>query len=186
MLGLVVFADRSGSVDNYMLLRDPNAIANQPNYYGLVSNIGVILWLIGSVCALQAFFLRPADNRVHLHGSLAWGGSFAAVMGLDDLLMIHETVSAFGVPETIVLLPHLILLLVFCYHVYFSEAATPWLLLGLAVCAFGLSMFVDMLPTHFPGQILLEEGFKISGITLLTVYLASISQIAISEGRERR
>lgn len=61
----VLAADQWWGIDHYDLVRDPNAIANNPNYFGLVSNLGIVLWMVGAVGALQAHAAlkgRPGRN----------------------------------------------------------------------------------------------------------------------------
>ncbi len=175
----VLAADQWWGIDHYDLVRDPNAIANNPNYFGLVSNLGIVLWMVGAVGALQAHAAlkgRPGRNFGSL---LLFGGAFSVVMGLDDLFMLHESIATFGIPEIVVLVPHALLLAMLCHQAWPLRSATPWLLLAACVCAFGLSMAVDVYPVDFGGQVFIEESFKLLGIMFLTAYLVMTSQKAL-------
>lgn len=68
LLTSIVIADRLFGIDYYDLVRDPNAIAGQPKYFGLVSNLGVILWFTGGIAApglLVRSRLRRAASATH-------------------------------------------------------------------------------------------------------------------------
>jgi hypothetical protein len=179
----VLAADQLWAIDHYDLVRDPNAIANNPNYFGLISNLGIVLWIMGAVGALQAYAALRGRLRGHLLEVLFAGGIFAALMGLDDFFMLHESIATTGIPEPVVLIPHAIFLMVLCYHAFFVRGETPWLILAVAVAAFGLSMAVDLFPVAFGGQVFIEESFKLLGIVFLTAYLVIVSQSALRAGR---
>lgn len=176
---LVLAADRFWGVDHYDLVRDPNAIANNPGYFGLVSNLGIVLWIAGAVCALQAHAALGRNRSSHLGAALFFGGIFAAVMGLDDLFMLHEAIATTGIPELVVLVPHALLLATLAYHAWFIRSGTPWVLLAAGIAAFGLSMAVDVYPAEFGGQVFIEESFKLLGIMLLAAYLVMTSRQAL-------
>lgn len=175
----VLAADQWWGIDHYDLVRDPNAIASNPNYFGLVSNLGIVLWMVGAVGALQAHAALKGRPGGRFGDVLLVGGAFAAVMGLDDLFMLHESIATFGIPEIVVLVPHALLLLALCYQAWLLRSATPWLLLACGVGGFGLSMAVDVYPVDFGGQVFIEESFKLLGIMFLTVYLVLTSQKAL-------
>ena len=52
---LVVAADTWWGIDHHDLMRDPNAIANHPRYFGIISNLGVVLWFASAAVAVQAY-----------------------------------------------------------------------------------------------------------------------------------
>lgn len=120
LLTSIVIADRLFGIDYYDLVRDPNAIAGQPKYFGLVSNLGVILWFTGGIAALQAYWSGAGYDAPHLRRTLLAGGLFSGLMGIDDLLMLHEAIATAGVPEPFVLVPHMLLLATLCYHACLS------------------------------------------------------------------
>jgi hypothetical protein len=175
----VLVADQLGGVDHYLLVRDPNAIANNPGYFGLVSNVGIVLWIGGAVAAFQACAAAARARRRAYNRLLLCGGSFAALMGFDDLFMLHEMIASQGILEVLVLVPHGILLLALCYQAWLLRERTPWLLLAACVGALGCSMGFDMLPVDFGGQVFVEESFKLLGVALLTAYLILTSQKAL-------
>lgn len=176
---LVLAADQWWDIDYYDLVRDPNAIAGNPNYFGVVSNLGIVLWIAGAVGALQAYAALGRRRETPLGATLFFGGVFAALMGLDDLFMLHESVATIGIPEIVVLLPHALVLATLCYKAWMVREATPWILLGAGVAAFGVSLVVDVYPKEFGGQVFIEESFKLLGILFLTAYLVMVGQQAL-------
>ncbi|OCP35299.1 hypothetical protein [Ensifer sp. LC163] len=186
ILASLVVADRVFGIDYYDLVRDPNAIAHNPGYFGLVSNIGIILWIFGAAAALQAFAATGAEGATPLRRTLLAGGLFAALMGIDDFLMLHEAVATTGIPEEIVLVPHMLVLFTLCYCAYAVRAATPRLLLVGSVLSMGLSFAADIAPIHVGGATFVEEAFKLVGILFLTAYLVAISHKALRQGGASR
>ncbi|PST26202.1 hypothetical protein C7U60_03990 [Mesorhizobium plurifarium] len=180
LLTSMVIADRLFGIDYYDLVRDPNAIAGQPNYFGLVSNLGVILWFTGGIAALQAHWAGAGSDAPHLRRALLAGGLFSGLMGIDDLLMLHEAVATAGVPEPLVLVPHMLLLATLCYHAYFIRRAIQWNLLASAVASLGASFLVDAVSEHIAGLVFVEEGFKLLGIMFLAVFLSLTSHAALN------
>jgi hypothetical protein len=176
----VLAADLGFGIDNFDLLRDPNAVAGQPNYVGLISNLGIVLWMVGAVSALQAAAVLRARGGGGLGRLLAAGGAFAALMGVDDFLMLHETVATAGIPEPVVLLPHAVLLVLLCVHAFGMRRATPWLALVGCVTCLGLSFAVDMFSPAFGGEVFIEESFKLAAVALLSAYLAVTAHRALA------
>ena len=176
---LVVAADTWWGIDHHDLMRDPNAIANHPRYFGIISNLGVVLWIASAAVALQAYASLGLKRRGEFSGLLFSGGIFATLMGLDDLFMLHESISVTGLAEPLILLPHALFLAVCCYYAWLMRTETPWLVLGAAIMSFGLSLLFDLYPSYFPGQMLLEEGFKLYGILLFSTYMFLVGHAAL-------
>lgn len=183
LLTSIVIADRLFGIDYYDLVRDPNAIAGQPKYFGLVSNLGVILWFTGGIAALQAYWSGAGFGAPHLRRTLLAGGLFSGLMGIDDLLMLHEAIATAGVPEPLVLVPHMLLLATLCYHAWYIRRDIQWVLLAAAVASLGCSFLVDAVSEHFAGMVFVEEGFKILGIMFLAVFLSLTSHAALKAKR---
>jgi hypothetical protein len=175
---MVVVAQVWWGIDYYDLVRDPNAIAGNPHYFGIVSNLGIVLWLGGATCALLAHATSRHKRNGTIGTVLFYGGIFAALMGLDDLFMLHESA---GIGEQIVLLPHALLLLIAAFHVWRARAETPWPLFAAAFVSFALSLAFDLCPAHFPGQVFVEESFKLLGIAMLSAYLLLVSLGALKQ-----
>jgi hypothetical protein len=136
-------------------------------YYGLVSNLGVMVWTTAAaVCLFTALLL------IHLgrHGAepifLAAAGLFTGWLALDDFFMIHEDVlPLFGVPQPLT------------YAGYASAAGLylllSWrqilrsrpVLMALAMALLGTSVVIDVL-VHSEStlHVFMEDGAKFLGI----------------------
>ncbi|MEO9340394.1 hypothetical protein ABFT80_23555 [Mesorhizobium sp. SB112] len=177
---LVVIVELIGGIDHWNLVRDPNAIAGNPNYFGIISNLGIVLWIGTATGAFQAYLALGPNRSGNVGSLLFYGAMFATIMGLDDFLMLHESVAgATGLPESIILTPHALLGALMCYHSVMLRTQTPFAALIAVICAFGLSFAFDLYPVYFKGQVFLEESFKLLGISMLAAYLVVVGQDAM-------
>jgi hypothetical protein len=83
------------------LLRDPNAIARQPFYYGMLQYAGsVALAATGGI----ALFSGAVLGKLRPEGSgaafLALGGLLSLLLAADDLFQLHENMWRIGLGET--------------------------------------------------------------------------------------
>lgn len=183
LVGLLVVMDRKYGVDYWTLVRDPNAIAGQPAYYGFYSNIGILLWAAAaSTALLAAACLRQRGSADPRMKPLLLGGLFCALACVDDFFMLHEHSYLIGIPEIVTMAAYALFLLAF------AAAALPiahlgnWVLLVGALAFLALSTLVDVADLTMAGSVLMEEGFKLAGIASLASYLASLSFSALSDG----
>src|SRR5690606_15981803 len=78
--------------------RDPVTALDGAYYIGWLSNLGVVIWLVGaSVCLFTAAVLPPSPWRPFL----LHAGLLTAVLGIDDLFLLHDGVlpQALGLDE---------------------------------------------------------------------------------------
>lgn len=185
LVGLIVFLDLYAGIDNWSLVRDPNAIARQPTYYGFYSNLGVLLWVTAASTALfAALCLRIsgfADGRIL---PLALGGLFCAVSAIDDFFMLHENSYLIGIPEIAVMSGYALLIAGFTLAALPIALRTNWIFLIFSLFFLALSTMVDVADMLMPGSVLLEEGCKFFGIAFLSVYLMTMSFSAVMAGFE--
>lgn len=180
VMALAVVAEFALGIDHWDLMRDPNAIAQNPHYFGIISNLGIVLWIAAATGAFQAYAALGRKRFSYTGSLLFYGALFATLMGLDDFLMLHESVEgATGLPEPVILIPHAILLALTCYHGWILRTQTPFIVLAAMVAAFALSFAFDLYSVYFTGQIFLEEGFKLLGIAMLAAYLVVVGQGAM-------
>lgn len=181
LVGLLVVLDRVYGVDYWMIVRDPNAIANQPAYFGFYSNMGSFLWVVAAATALfGAGCLHRAgveDGRVLL---LFAGGAFCTVAGLDDIFMFHEQSYRIGIPEKAVMAVYALFLLSVVAAAWPVYRATRWLYLLAALGCLGFSALVDMADLTISGAVLIEEALKFSGIAFLAAYMLSVATSTVS------
>ena len=78
-----------------VLVRDANAIAQQPNYFGALEHAEIILMCgAGWVALYTSMFCRGQTARF-----LFLGGLLSLLLATDDLYMLHESRYRFDVPE---------------------------------------------------------------------------------------
>ena len=179
-----------------VLFRDPMSVAGGEPYFGLVSNLGILVWAAAaSICLFAGFQLRRNGGDPLHAGFLLWSGVITATLLLDDLFLLHEVVylSLFGLHETVLFAGYATLIAI--YLVRYRNTITDFdpLLLGAALAMFAISIFFDKLTgprapgiidahpaLHFiqpfvtwinPAATLLEDGPKLAGILVWATYL---------------
>lgn len=173
---VLALADLAG-IPPEELTPDPNSVAEQSAYVGVLSTLGIMLWgAIAAACLLAGAVLRGAGGSSS--GSrfmLATGGLFA-VLGIDDAALIHENVApdSLGVPQRVVLGAYLAL--VAGWLVAFRgelSRSRPALLLCAAPC-FAASLAIDFVDASR----VVEDYFKYAG-------MLAVAGWALAEARRR-
>jgi hypothetical protein len=78
-----------------VLVRDANAIAQQPNYFGALEHAEILLMCgAGWIALYTSLFCRGQTARF-----LFLGGLLSLLLATDDLYMLHESSHRFQVPE---------------------------------------------------------------------------------------
>jgi hypothetical protein len=158
--------------------RDPAAITDTPAYYGLVSNIGILLWCSSAAIYLFSFMLlRGRSSSKESRLFILYLGLFTSLLLLDDFFLIHETIAeyledalgislVFGEAAVFGVYGLLIIWLVIRFRMVLLN--TDYIFLGLAVGFFLLSMITDLggelADVYDPRLTLLEDTFKLCGI----------------------
>lgn len=158
------------------LTRDPLSEAGLEFYIGFVSNIGLMIWTATvTICLLMAGLLwrnRPKQARFFLASS---GVSFMLLF--DDAFLLHENVypRLFDIPEVAVYVGYGFVIL--GYLVYFRNdiLATDFVLLIMALLAFGISLTVDFLEHESVVLSFTEDVFKFTGVVLWLSYFTHTS-----------
>jgi hypothetical protein len=177
------------------LLKDPLAIAKLAKdcchvYYGLISNLGVLLWTAtAALCLFGAILVFRIERLSAAVVFLAAAGILTGWLALDDLFMLHEdALPAFGIPEFVT------------YAVYAGIAALYFLfswrqilafrpaLMALALALLGTSVLIDVL-VHSPSalRVFVEDGAKFLGILAWTSFhlTAALELVAASMAQPR-
>jgi len=186
LLGALLVLDSHYGVDYWDLVRDTNAIAGQPAYFGFYSNLGVLVWAIAASIALfgwRSLVSLGVSGRRPL--ALFLGGLFAGIACLDDLFMLHEHAHLIGIPERMVFAGYALLFLAFAAAALPDGHNTQWTLLLASLAFLVLSTLVDLLHLPTPGSVmvLVEEVLKLTGIAFLAAYLVTLSFSALTERR---
>jgi hypothetical protein len=75
------------------LVSDPASVVWHPPYIGMLSNWGVILWIVtATICLFSTVILKLQKTSDATFRFLLVSGLFSFFLGLDDLYMIHERV----------------------------------------------------------------------------------------------
>ncbi|MBI5943336.1 MAG: hypothetical protein HY864_03130 [Chloroflexi bacterium] len=179
---LVLFLKLRFDIDTSDLTQDPNSVAGQPFYIGLISNLGVIFW--GASAAVSIFAGLIGKSKAPSAASfLIYSGIFSALLLLDDLLQLHEGFFQYDlhIPEELVLaLYSAIAILIYFRHRKFILPSQYFILLS-SLMFFGFSLSVDTFLDDIPGENLLEDGSKFIGILTWFGYYTSLGYETIRQ-----
>lgn len=156
--------------------RDTSAIASINPVYGVLSNIGILLWCAAtSFCAFAALMIKATKHKTEYYFLIS-SALLSAYLMLDDLFLIHEKFSVkAGLNEDIVFA--LLGITVLIYLVYFRKVIlqTNAIMLLLALFFFSQSLVADFLENWLQMQLghwkyLIEDGTKWLGIAFWCSY----------------
>lgn len=174
--------------------RDITSLAEIPFYIGFVSQLGVLLWAASvTSCFLALFALKklnsgsPQSRQFLLHAGL-----FSTFLMFDDMFLFHEEVASIllSIGQRKVYLMYFLVVLAFLYFNRHEILSSEYLLLAIAMAAFGLSIALDVIDDTFfeelagslyeKYEVLFEDGLKFVGIaTWLAFYLHYIHNIFV-------
>ncbi|MEM9090270.1 MAG: hypothetical protein AAGC93_16165 [Cyanobacteria bacterium P01_F01_bin.53] len=180
--------------------KDPATIAHHPEYYGSLSNIGVLLWNASAVvCFLGALQLRILGknwlekerlgknfdniNAKYRNASyfLMGFGLLSTVLCLDDLFLLHESIifNKFGLPEEAAFLAYAIALIFLLVRFRKILLKRSPIALGASLVLFAASIGTDKLPPSAlvseQDLYLIEDGMKLLAIFLWLSYFAWVT-----------
>lgn len=183
---LDVISRGSSNITLSYFTRDITSIGHLPFFAGLVSQIGGLLWSATlTICLFTWFILRrEGQDTRSARRFLLQAAVFTGVLLLDDFFLFHENIGPdyLHISEKVIVLSYGVIALVFLFFNWREILASEYLILGLALGLFGLSIFmdathlekVDQLKWLFNEQfsIFLEDGFKFVGVATWLVYFA--------------
>jgi len=121
------------------LLRDPNAIADQLWYNGLIESAGILTMAATTGILLFAASVVRSPSRMFLAGA----GLLTGVMVLDDSYMLHEQRWFVGIPEHAAFAAYAITLAGLLFRERQRLGRTPILILGVSLGFLGLAAVAD-------------------------------------------
>ena len=155
------------------LTRDPNAVADLPNYVGFLSQIGIFLWAsCVAVCAFAATLLSNVTGRESVRRFLWCSAYLNLLLGLDDALMIHEAMPAIGVSEAMVTATYAVLVAIYLVGFFAVILQSNFYILVLALLCFAVSAIMDVWK---PWWVLPEDSAKLFGLLLWHAYFVSFA-----------
>lgn len=185
-IGLVAMIALQTHVPAGRLTRDPAVIANHPIYYGILSNLGILLWSASATaCLLGGTVVNILKERAEAANFLLAFGGLSFILCLDDLFLLHEDVlpKMLNFPESATFLAYAVAVSVILLRFRKLLLKTQPALFGLALLLFALSIFSDLMFSFvgFEGGIAyaIEDGFKFIAIFAWCTYLCwtAIDQI---------
>lgn len=164
------------------LFRDPLIVAHEAAasgdcchiYFGVLSNMGVLLWCAGaSVCLFASIVLISRRASLVQVYFMLFAGLLTAILMFDDLFQAHEFVypALFGINEKSVFAVYVLLILGYLalFGVQIFQSDFAMILISLA--AFAMSVLADtLMPPGGPAYRLLDDGAKLVGIASWTAF----------------
>jgi hypothetical protein len=124
------------------LLRDPNAIARQPLFYGALETAGIVVM----ACAGGATLFASSLCKASAARFLLMGGLLTMLLVADDLYMLHENSPKLGLNETITFGIYLAVTLVFAIVNLRCLLGSPISLFIASGAFFAAALAVDAIP----------------------------------------
>ena len=155
-----------------VLLRDANAIARQPNYFGAIDHAEVLLMSGAAWIALFTATLKR-DRSVLF---LALGGALSGLLALDNLYMLHESAWRFHLNEQVIFSLYGVLLLLTVFTSFREFLQTPFVLLGVGAALFAAAVLVDAIPPGIlPLPTGIEDSLELVGTCFWSAYFVKCS-----------
>lgn len=185
-LALVLVGAHLAGIPPGELTPDPNSVAEQSAYVGVLSTLGVMLWgAVAAGCLLAGLVLRDADGRQSRF--LLATAALALMLGIDDAALVHENVApdSIGVPQRAVLALYGAIALAWAVAFRAQLWRSDVVLLGAAGVCFAASIAIDYLERSR----VVEDYFKYVGLLAFTGWAlveARASLTAALRGRSLR
>ena len=149
-----------------IFLSDPVTVMDAPPFYGVLSNLGVLIWCVGgAIAGFSGVALRAMRPKPVTAEFLTASGVLTLVLVADDLFLLHEEILPhyLSIPQNLVLGSYAILGVGYLIRYWRVIGQTDWLLIGAAFVGLGLSVLFDAVlkPLGLRQQSLLEDGFKL-------------------------
>ncbi|CAN5698331.1 hypothetical protein BH23GEM6_BH23GEM6_18470 [soil metagenome] len=167
------------------LFRDPLDTFSAPAYIGVMSGLGVILWIsAAATCGFGYLLLRERDASSGPARFLLASAGITTLLCLDDFLLLHEQVFPylFGIGEKHVYLVYVVLMAVYLWRSFRTILQTDFLLLGLAFAFLGGSVVADAAPFAIYGRVIVEDVLKFVGITFWLLYFVRTARSLVLGG----
>jgi hypothetical protein len=161
-----------------ILVRDANAIAQQPNYFAALEHAGILLMSgAGWIALFTSGFCRGQSARF-----LFLGGLLSLLLAADDLYMFHESSWRFDLEEQLVFAFYATLLLLLVITCLRQFLRTTFALLGAALVLFAAAIVLDAggyKPLGLPADV--EDCLELTGICFWSVYFVKCSREGLLE-----
>jgi hypothetical protein len=166
---------------------DPSEIMKAPFYFGVMSNMGIVLWGIASALGIFSFIaLSPAAKQLGSPRLMLALSLFTLLLMADDQLRIHENIFGhyLNIRERYVFITYFVIILVISAVYWRSLLASDLLILAAVVFFLASSTIIDQTEIEFAGEALVEEGGKFIGIVFWLVYMGRLALVALRKDRQ--
>lgn len=172
LIAVTVFIHFWAGVPVGDLTRDPVAVTGGAVYIGFLSQTGIFFWAASAaVCLFTAHVLARRPDVAPARNFFFAAGLLSLLLGIDDVFLLHERLlPGLGIPELVVYGTYVALILLWLVRYRGIMMRSEYVLLGMALAFFGISVMADALNPDVPGRVLLEDGAKITGIVSWLVY----------------
>lgn len=176
--GIIILLSLRSGASMDMLTRDPMATAELPVYTGILSQVGVFLWVAAAtVCLFCARVVLSSSPRTELRNFLYCSGGLTVILGMDDAFLVHELVfPRVGVDEKIVVASYGVLTLALLVRFRETIFETNYVLLAVGLLFFALSVLLDQVDPQ--GIHPFEEAAKLVGIVSWVAYFIDVGRYA--------
>ncbi len=175
LMTLFVASNSGRPIDHFF--RDPLAVMDAPFYVGLMSNINAMAWFAAAGAAWMMAMMHIATGGVTRRAlAIAAMAGMITILGVDDLLMIHEDAlqRMLGVSERLTMAVYGLMSCAIALIFRREFAPTPWKLLIPAAAFFAGSILVDVFTTGFGWRLVAEDGLKFFGVVGLMAYVFAV------------
>ena len=171
VLALAVAVKYRFNVPWYVVMGDPATATGSPFFAGFVSNVGAVMWAAIATVFLFRFHLDCRPGRPsEWTRFLLWSGLFAALVGSDDLFLLHEELfpKYLSIPQVVVVATYGVLAIAYLGRFRTQIARTAYPLFLLALGLLGVSVALDQIAdrweVYLPAGPFIEDGAKLLGI----------------------
>ena len=180
---LVLFLKLKYDIDTGNLTRDANAVAEQPLYIGLVSNLGILFWCASAAICFFSGWIGNKRGGASIESFLVYSGVLSVILLFDDLLQLHEDFfpEELHIPEEWILLLYTSLAIAVFFQYRAIIPSTNYLILLSCTILFGLSIAIDLFDPGIRGGGFLEDSAKFLGVLTWFGYYTSVGYECLSQ-----
>lgn len=163
------------------LTRDPVTILQGSIYIGFLSQVGIFFWAASAaVCMFCAYVIPRSSDTTQLKNFLFASGLLTLVLGIDDVFLFHEEVLPYiGVPQILVYVIYVGLILFYLVRFHSIILKSEYILLGMALGFFGVSVALDVIHPKGIDPDLFEDGAKFVGLVSWSAYFIRFGAFAV-------
>ena len=178
LLFLAMYVVTARGLPVEILVRDPAAMFGFWPFAGIVAQAGIF-----ALCAAGVTCLFAAAHSGRDRALLRTVGVYSLVLAIDDFYMIHdERLPALGIPEAATYSAYLAAgLFVACYwrrQLFAARHAALFVAAALLVS----SVVLDVSTPYSRPQLIVEDGLKLAGIVVWSVYWIARAGEAVRSG----